>query len=82
MGKLVAQFDPELRAVQTALAVQAGDVELPLGLGGLFLDEGGRGKQEANLLHAIQLLLQLLVGVDGKAGGGDGELAALMDSFR
>ena len=49
-----------------------------------------RGEANANVrflfchafLHAIQLLLQLLVGVDGKAGGGDGELAALMDGFR
>ena len=77
--ELVAQAHLELRAVQALLALEPGNVELAAFLRRLLRDEGRRREEEAQLLAGLQLLLELLKGVDGKACGGDGHFAAGAD---
>ena len=68
LGELVAQPDFKIGTEQTALSVQPGYIELPFLLFGPVGRKGGRGKDKVDTLHLFQLLLQCLVGIDGKAG--------------
>ena len=86
LGELVAKLDLELGAVEAALPFELRDEKLTSFLrhfvGGLAVDECGRGEDEFDGLHLLQFSLERLVGVDGKTrcsdldlrAGGDGAL--------
>jgi hypothetical protein len=80
LGQLVAEADFEFAAVEAALALHLGDVELavffPEFIGNVVRDEGGRGEDEFEGIDLLQFLFESLVGVDGEARGGDLELRA------
>ncbi|WP_232315877.1 hypothetical protein [Akkermansia muciniphila] len=78
MRKLVAQFYLKLRAIEIALPVQPWNIELPLLLVGFLGDESRGGKDKAQLLNVFKLRFQLLKGVNGKARGGNGNFAAVV----
>ena len=79
LGQFIAQFDLKISPIQATLPVQSGDIELPLLFGNLLLDERRRGEDKSQLINAVQLLLQLLIGIDGETGGGDGYFASFFD---
>ena len=79
LRQLIAELDLKIGAVQATLSVQPGNVKLSLLLGHFLLNECGRGKDETQLVDPIQLLFQLLIGIDGETGGGDREFASLFD---
>ena len=80
LGEHVAKLDFELGAVEAAFAFELGDEELALFLrqlvGRLALHEGGRGEDEFDGFHLLQLRLERLERVDRKARSGDLELRA------
>ena len=75
LGELVAKLNLELAAVEAALAVELGYVELLAFLanfvGDLVGHKGGRGEDEVQLVELFQLGLQRLEGVHRKARGRD-----------
>lgn len=75
LGELVAKLDFKLAAVEAALAVELGDVELLALLANLVADlvghKGGRGEDEVQLIDLLQLGFQRLEGVHRKARCGD-----------
>lgn len=71
-----AQAHLELRAVKARLTRDARDIELALLLCCLFPNKCGRGEEEAELLHGLQLLPQLLIRIHGETRRRNGHSAA------
>lgn len=78
LGEGVAEPNFEFGAVEGALAVQLGYVELALFLVRVFFIECGRSEDELQLVHCLQLLLQSFEGIDGERRSGDRYLGTAM----
>ena len=78
----ITQLNFKLSTVQAALATDAGNVEFTLLFFGTLFDEGGRSKDETEFIDLLELFLQLLKGVHGKAGRSNGYTASPFDGDR
>ena len=71
---MVAELDLKFGAIEVSLSVELRDIKLTLFFLLFLLDEGRGGEDEAQFVHALQLVLQCFEGIDGEGGGSDGYL--------
>lgn len=77
--KFVAKFYLEVRPVKVALAIESRNIKLSLLLVELLSNESRRGEDEAQLVDALQLLFQLLIGINGETRCSDSYMTARLD---
>ena len=71
----IAQLYLKFRTVQTFFAVKFGNIEFSFFLGRVLLQKRGGSKNKTQFLNVFKLFFQSLIGIHGKTGRGNAELA-------
>ena len=81
LSHFVAQFELELRAVETSLAFQFRYDKFALNFIVKFFDKSRSGEHKSKLLGGLELFLQRVVGVKRKTWSGNGNFTSLANDF-